>query len=161
MSIVTRTLARLNKPQALDSHSRPFPKITFNIIWSSIQVAFIYSFFHHLITSYQVFILIDLLLSGNMMSESPTNSQDMCSLAGDGSHEIMLFGVRLKVDPMRKSVSMNDLSQYVQVQPVTHDSFSNSNNLDGSVAVTGDSGYASADDVARNSSNGGRERKRG
>ncbi|KAI3785737.1 hypothetical protein L1987_44862 [Smallanthus sonchifolius] len=66
--------------------------------------------------------------------------------------EIMLFGVRVRVDPMRKSVSMNDLSQYVQVQPAT---------LDGSAAVAADSGYASADDATRNTSNGGRERKRG
>ena len=72
------------------------------------------------------------------------------SAADHGSGEIMLFGVRVKVDPMRKSVSMNDLSQYVQ--PATHDSSSNSNNLDG---------YASADDAVRNNSNGGRERKRG
>ncbi|KAI3777573.1 hypothetical protein L1987_47373 [Smallanthus sonchifolius] len=70
----------------------------------------------------------------------------------------MLFGVRVKVDPMRKSLSMNDLSQYVPVQPATRDSSSNSNNLDGSAA---DSGYASADDAVRHQSNGGRERKRG
>ncbi|KAI3761336.1 hypothetical protein L1987_51748 [Smallanthus sonchifolius] len=75
----------------------------------------------------------------------------------------MLFGVRVKVDPMRKSVSMNDLSQYVPVQPATRDlsNNSNSNNLDGSAAVAADSGYASADDAVRHQSNGGRERKRG
>lgn len=79
----------------------------------------------------------------NMMSESH-------------SDEIMLFGVKVKVDPMRKSVSMNDLSQYVHVQPATtRDSSSNSNNLD---AVAG---YASADDATRNQSNRGRDRKRG
>lgn len=83
------------------------------------------------------------------------------SFGHDGSGEIMLFGVRVKVDPMRKSVSMNDLSQYVQVQPATHDSSSNSTNLDGSAAVAADTGYASADDAVRNQSNGGRERKRG
>ncbi|KAI3726930.1 hypothetical protein L1987_66737 [Smallanthus sonchifolius] len=66
--------------------------------------------------------------------------------------EIMLFGVRVKVDPMRKSVSMNDLSQYVQVHPAT---------LEASATVAADSGYASADDAVRNTPNGGRERKRG
>ncbi|KAK1422328.1 hypothetical protein QVD17_25364 [Tagetes erecta] len=75
------------------------------------------------------------------------------------SGEIILFGVRVKVDPIRKSVSMNDLSQYVHVQRgTTRDSSSNSNNLD---AVAGDSGYVTADDVVRNRSNRGRERKRG
>ncbi|KAI3765757.1 hypothetical protein L2E82_15800 [Cichorium intybus] len=96
------------------------------------------------------------------MSESKsacwTNDQNS---GGDCSGEIMLFGVRVKVDPMRKSVSMNDLSQYVHVQPATNDSSSNSNNLDGSAAVAADTGYASADDAVRNQSNGGRERKRG
>ncbi|KAK1433780.1 hypothetical protein QVD17_10697 [Tagetes erecta] len=86
-----------------------------------------------------------------MMSESHPHSAD----------EIMLFGVRVKVDPMRKSVSMNDLSQYVQVQPVVLSSDNSNNNLDGSAVVVGDTGYASADDAARNSSNSGRERKRG
>lgn len=82
--------------------------------------------------------------------------------SGSGSGEIMLFGVRVKVDPMRKSVSMNDLSQYVQVvHPVARDSSSNSNNLDGSAVVAADNGYASADDGVRNQSGAGRERKRG
>ncbi|XP_076933655.1 transcription factor MYB1R1-like [Bidens hawaiensis] len=67
------------------------------------------------------------------------------------SGEIMLFGVRVKVDPMRKSVSMNNLPQYEQ-PPVAN------NNLD--VSAT-DTGYASADDAVRTQSNGGRERKRG
>ncbi|KAL4575187.1 hypothetical protein LXL04_022029 [Taraxacum kok-saghyz] len=61
---------------------------------------------------------------------------------------------------MRKSVSMNDLSQYVQVQPDAHDSSNNSANLDGSTTIAADNGYASADDAVRNQSNGGRERKR-
>lgn len=59
------------------------------------------------------------------------------------------------VDPMRKCVSMNDLSLYVQVQP-----FCNSNNVD-AAAVAADSGYASVDDSVRHLSNSGRERKRG
>ncbi|KAL4573817.1 hypothetical protein LXL04_020636 [Taraxacum kok-saghyz] len=94
-----------------------------------------------------------------MMSES----QSGCGMNGgdDGSGEIMLSGVRVKVVPMRKSVSMNDLSQYVQVQPATHDSSNNSANLDGSTAIAADNGYASADDAVCNQSNGGREHKRG
>lgn len=60
--------------------------------------------------------------------------------------EIMLFGVRVKVDPLRKSVSLNDLSQYEHPNPAVEE------------------GYASADDVVPNQSSGGcggRERKRG
>nr|GEX33525.1 transcription factor MYB1R1-like [Tanacetum cinerariifolium] len=78
-------------------------------------------------------------------------------MTSDESNEIMLFGVRVKVDPMRKSVSMNDLSQYVHLQQT---------NADLTVAVTDDNGYVSADDVIRDRSNGSatagaRERKRG
>ncbi|KAJ0709132.1 putative transcription factor MYB-HB-like family [Helianthus annuus] len=97
-----------------------------------------------------------------MMSESGCWANGQNPAGADGSGEIMLFGVRVKVDPMRKSVSMNDLSQYVHVQQATRgDSSSNSNNLDGSIAVAADSGYASAEDAVRNPSNVGRERKRG
>lgn len=80
-------------------------------------------------------------------------------VSGIGAGEIMLFGVRVKVDPMRKSVSMNNLSQYEE--PGSRES--SNNNLDGSavVAVAADTGYASADDAVRNHSNGSRERKRG
>ncbi|KAI7750945.1 hypothetical protein M8C21_009137 [Ambrosia artemisiifolia] len=81
------------------------------------------------------------------------------SQTGDG--EIMLFGVRVKVDPLRKSVSMNDLSQYVHVQPAAPDHLSSNCNSHVSPVVTADSSYASADDAARNQSNGARERKRG
>nr|XP_043617173.1 transcription factor MYB1R1-like [Erigeron canadensis] len=90
-----------------------------------------------------------------MMGESGCSSDNQ---------EIMLFGVRVKVvDPMRKSVSMNDLSQYVHV---LHPPPPASNNLDVSAAiVSSDNGYASADDAAAalgNQSNGvARERKRG
>ncbi|KAF5933447.1 hypothetical protein HYC85_029618 [Camellia sinensis] len=74
-------------------------------------------------------------------SESATN--------GDNSHtEIMLFGVRVKVDPMRKSVSMNNLSQYEQPQE--------SSNVAAAAA-----GYASADEAVHHHSSGNRERKRG
>ncbi|KAJ9567975.1 hypothetical protein OSB04_003941 [Centaurea solstitialis] len=99
------------------------------------------------------------------MSQSQSQSQSQsrtCSSAaddsssGDGSGEIMLFGVRVKVDPMRKSVSMNNLSQYEQ-PATTRGESSNNNNVDLA-------GYASADDAVRHHSNGGggsRERKRG
>lgn len=60
----------------------------------------------------------------------------------------MLFGVRVTVDSMRKSVSLNNLSQYEHPQE--------SSNADVAVAA----GYVSADDVAHHSS-GNRERKRG
>ncbi|KAI7736569.1 hypothetical protein M8C21_028048, partial [Ambrosia artemisiifolia] len=60
--------------------------------------------------------------------------------------EIMLFGVRVKVDPMRKCVSMSNLSQY-----------ESSNNI----LVGNTTGYASADDTVRHQSNGSRDRKRG
>ncbi|KAK6924914.1 SANT/Myb domain [Dillenia turbinata] len=68
--------------------------------------------------------------------------------------EIMLFGVRLSVDPMRKSVSLNNLSQYEQ----------NPNNFN-NIAAAADvpaagSGYVS-DDAIQNSSTKTRERKRG
>lgn len=60
----------------------------------------------------------------------------------------MLFGVRVKVDPMRKSVSMNNLSQYEQPQE--------SSNVAAAAA-----GYASADEAVHHHSSGNRERKRG
>lgn len=65
--------------------------------------------------------------------------------AGAGAAGIMLFGVRVTVDPMRKSVSMNNLSQYQQPNETP--------NAD--VAA----GYVS-DDVVHKST-GNRERKRG
>uniref|UniRef100_A0A5B6YH26 Putative MYB transcription factor 1 n=1 Tax=Davidia involucrata TaxID=16924 RepID=A0A5B6YH26_DAVIN len=70
---------------------------------------------------------------------------------GGGSGEIMLFGVRVKVDPMRKSVSMNDLSQYEQ--PPLADS--------SNAAAAAATGYASADDAVPHQSSLNRERKRG
>ncbi|KAK7317218.1 hypothetical protein RJT34_01259 [Clitoria ternatea] len=69
------------------------------------------------------------------------------------SGEIMLFGVRVVVDSMRKSVSMNNLSQY----ELPHDA---SNNKEETLAA---SGYTSADDAAPNNfgKHRDRERKRG
>lgn len=74
------------------------------------------------------------------------------------SAEFMLFGVRVVVDSMRKSVSMNNLSQYEQ-QPQDNIIIKDDNiNKD---VIT--AGYASADDaVPQNSArNRDRERKRG
>ncbi|KAK2663870.1 hypothetical protein Ddye_002444 [Dipteronia dyeriana] len=74
---------------------------------------------------------------------------------GGGSGEFMLFGVRVVVDSMRKSVSMNNLSQYEQ----PHENIiNNSSNKDDVVAAAG---YASADDAVHNNSRASRERKRG
>ncbi|TXG50356.1 hypothetical protein EZV62_022880 [Acer yangbiense] len=75
---------------------------------------------------------------------------------GGGSGEFMLFGVRVVVDSMRKSVSMNNLSQYEQ----PHENIiNNSSNKDDVVAAA--AGYASADDAVHNNSRASRERKRG
>jgi hypothetical protein len=80
------------------------------------------------------------------------------------SGEFMLFGVRVVVDSMRKSVSMNNLSQYEQPQD------NNNNNNNNNISIKDDNnkdvlaaGYASADDAVPNNSgrNRDRERKRG
>ncbi|GLU12264.1 hypothetical protein SLE2022_289590 [Rubroshorea leprosula] len=73
-----------------------------------------------------------------------------------GAGEIMLFGVRVVVDSMRKSVSLNNLSQYEQPQESGNNN--NNNNSTKEDAVAG--GYASADDAVPHST-GTRERKRG
>lgn len=89
----------------------------------------------------------------------------MCSTAesgvdgGDGG-EIVLFGVRVKVDPMRKSVSMNNLSQY-ELPPNVDDTKVTNNHDAAAVAAAEDTAYASADDAVPHQSRGGRERKRG
>ncbi|KAI3825668.1 hypothetical protein L1987_07216 [Smallanthus sonchifolius] len=70
----------------------------------------------------------------------------------------MLFGVRVMVDPMRKSVSMSNLSQYEQ--PAKRES--SNHNLNASVTIAAaDNGYATADDAVGGQSKGSRERKRG
>lgn len=75
-----------------------------------------------------------------------------------GAGEIMLFGVRVVIDSMRKSVSLNNLSQYEQPQE-------GSNNNSGNNTIAGKddvAGYASENDVVHNSGgNRERERKRG
>lgn len=98
--------------------------------------------------------------NGHNSHSSVTAADDSSSdVSGIGAGEIMLFGVRVKVDPMRKSVSMNNLSQYVQ--PATRESLNNNLDVSAAVAVAADTGYASADDAVRNQSSCSRERKRG
>ncbi|CAH9092440.1 unnamed protein product [Cuscuta europaea] len=85
----------------------------------------------------------------------------LCSLSSaiDGAGEIILFGVRVKVDPLRKSASLNNLSQYV-VHPNDHSKIIESTKHPATALA--DEGYASADDaVLLNQPTGGRERKRG
>ncbi|KAJ4851381.1 hypothetical protein Tsubulata_006700 [Turnera subulata] len=87
---------------------------------------------------------------------------------GGGAGEFMLFGVRVVVDSMRKSVSLNNLSQYEQPQDLNNNNNkesgnngngSNNGKEDGTAAA---GGYASADDAVPNSGSGSRsERKRG
>ncbi|GMH01322.1 hypothetical protein Nepgr_003161 [Nepenthes gracilis] len=68
-----------------------------------------------------------------------------------GTGEIMLFGVRVVVDSMRKSVSLNNLSQYEHPLELS--------NIEKDVG----SGYVSADNAVHGSSSSAsnRERKRG
>ncbi|KAH1080235.1 hypothetical protein J1N35_019996 [Gossypium stocksii] len=89
--------------------------------------------------------------SSSIVNSSPIGG------GGGGGGEIMLFGVRVVVDSMRKSVSMNNLSQYEQ----PHESNKNNKKNDkdqGDDNLT--AGYASADDAVPHST-GNRERKRG
>jgi len=72
------------------------------------------------------------------------------------SGEIMLFGVRVVVDSMRKSVSMNNLSQYEH--PHDSNNSSNSNNNKKDVLAAAD--YASADDAVPHNTGRQRERER-
>ena len=86
-------------------------------------------------------------------------STDQEKPTGVVAGEFMLFGVRVVVDSMRKSVSLNNLSQYEH----RLDS-SNSNNIDKEKDTAAADGYASADDAVPRSSSatgGNRERKRG
>ncbi|XP_022954795.1 transcription factor MYB1R1-like [Cucurbita moschata] len=85
------------------------------------------------------------------------------AVSGGVTKEIMLFGVRVVVDPMRKSVSMNNLSQYQHPPAVSNDD--NGGNSKGNISAAerkedSAAGYASADDAVPNSG-GNRERKRG
>ncbi|KAJ0255816.1 HTH myb-type domain-containing protein [Hirschfeldia incana] len=70
------------------------------------------------------------------------------------SREIMLFGVRVVLDPMRKSVSLNNLSEYEQAEEIPKIIIAEEEKNKTS------SGYASADDAVPIISSS-RERKRG
>lgn len=84
------------------------------------------------------------------------NESAAAETGGGGPGEIMLFGVRVVVDSMRKSVSLNNLSQYEQPHEPA-DVIANDNKNDDVAA-----GYASADDAVPNArGNRERERKRG
>ncbi|XP_075497274.1 transcription factor MYB1R1-like [Primulina tabacum] len=92
----------------------------------------------------------------SMLSDSPSaavSGGGSGSVGCGGSGEIILFGVRVKVDPMRKSVSMNNLSEY---EPVNGDL-----RKPAVVEVGGAAGYASADDALPQPVHGNRDRKRG
>ncbi|KAG6403972.1 hypothetical protein SASPL_136206 [Salvia splendens] len=83
-----------------------------------------------------------------------SQSVESPSSAASGG-EIVLFGVRVRVDPMRKSVSMNNLSEY---EPVVN----NGNEMPKDAApAEGSAGYASADEAVPQPSGVNRERKRG
>lgn len=105
------------------------------------------------------------LVVGDSQMSGACETNDDSPVAAGGSGEIMLFGVRLLVDSMRKSVSLNNLSQYVHPQDLNSTGNCNgggagaANKVDAAAAAT--AGYASMDDAAHNSSSSGRERKRG
>ena len=83
------------------------------------------------------------------------------SMVVNGGGEIMLFGVRVVVDSMRKSVSLNNLSQYEH----RLDSSSTYDVVPSAVPAVNGGDYVSADEavVTRSSNTGSasRERKRG
>ncbi|CAG7893557.1 unnamed protein product [Brassica rapa] len=72
------------------------------------------------------------------------------------SKEIVLFGVRVVLDPMRKSVSLNNLSDYEQTDEILKIGGEDGDRQDKNKT---NSCYASADEAVPVSSN--RERKRG
>ncbi|XP_010037617.2 transcription factor MYB1R1 [Eucalyptus grandis] len=88
---------------------------------------------------------------------TPDVAGDESSGADAGAGEIMLFGVRVVVDSMRKCVSLNNLSQYQHPQDANPPNASGGSGGNKEEAAKG---YASADDAAHNPG-GGRERKRG
>ncbi|CAH9078806.1 unnamed protein product [Cuscuta europaea] len=87
-------------------------------------------------------------------SNEPSSSASVVGGGEESSAEIMLFGVRVRVDPLRKSVSLNNLSQYEHPADATAD-----NEPPAKAAV--DNGYDSANDAVQlTSTSGGRGRKR-
>ncbi|XP_030445174.2 transcription factor MYB1R1-like [Syzygium oleosum] len=82
--------------------------------------------------------------------------------APGGAGEFMLFGVRVVLDSMRKSVSLNNLSQYERPQDAAGGG-GGGGGKDEAAAAAAAAGYASADDAVAQGAKGGagRERKRG
>ncbi|CAA7013647.1 unnamed protein product [Microthlaspi erraticum] len=83
-----------------------------------------------------------------------------------GKREIMLFGFRVVVDPMRKCVSLNNLSDYEKSSPEDETMIPKIGNGDvedkneADVMMIAPAGYASANEAVQISSSS-RERKRG
>ncbi|XP_022135144.1 transcription factor MYB1R1-like [Momordica charantia] len=97
-------------------------------------------------------------------STAVTNESAAAETGGGCPGEIMLFGVRVVVDSMRKSVSLNNLSQYEQPHEAANVIANENKNDVVSVNNKDDvaAGYASADDAVPNArGNRERERKRG
>ncbi|XP_006302562.2 transcription factor MYB1R1 [Capsella rubella] len=96
------------------------------------------------------------------MADGSTSSSESTNACGGGSgvrREIMLFGVRVVLDPMRKCVSLNNLSEYEQTDESPK---IDGEDRDGQDKTKTPAGYASADEaVPMSSSNGKTERKRG
>jgi SHAQKYF class myb-like DNA-binding protein len=100
-----------------------------------------------------------------MAAVSSSSETGDCGVTGKRD-EIMLFGVRVVVDPMRKCVSLNNLSDYEKSSPedeipkiVTAGAGDgeDKNETDATVIVA--DGYASANDAVQiSSSSGGRKR---
>ncbi|EFH65253.1 myb family transcription factor, partial [Arabidopsis lyrata subsp. lyrata] len=91
-------------------------------------------------------------------STSSSESTNACS-GGGTRREIMLFGVRVVLDPMRKCVSLNNLSEYEQTAETPK---IDGEDRDGQDMNKTPAGYASADEALPiSSSNVNRERKRG
>ncbi|KAL0799783.1 hypothetical protein Bca101_054958 [Brassica carinata] len=91
-----------------------------------------------------------------MAAAVSSSSESGGSAAGKG--EIMLFGVRVVVDPMRKCVSLNNLSDYEKSSSIPK--IGDGEDKTEPDAITTAAGYASANDDAVQipSSSGGRKR---
>ncbi|KAF8114344.1 hypothetical protein N665_0039s0106 [Sinapis alba] len=98
-----------------------------------------------------------------MAAVSSSSETGGSSAAGKG--EIMLFGVRVAVDPMRKCVSLNNLSEYEKSSSPEDEipKIGEDKNEPDAIITTTAAGYASASDAVQipSSSVGNRERKRG
>ncbi|KAL3748315.1 hypothetical protein ACJRO7_009534 [Eucalyptus globulus] len=101
-------------------------------------------------------------MSSDARAASGEDLSSGATAGATGAGEFMLFGVRVVVvDPMRKSVSLNNLSEYEQPQDAAPGGGGGCGSKDDAGAAA--SGYASADEAVAHGSKGGagRERKRG